>query len=93
MLMLMTNVFLENTVQKALNTIKAFRYIPQYLQCTIIKHVETSILSYTLTYLFRTEVVIYLMERDPTGNSRRFPASEVSNFLKQANMKVYRLSN
>ena len=37
---------------------------------------------------FRTEVVIYLLERDANGNSRRFPASEVSKFLNQANVKV-----
>lgn len=37
----------------------------------------------------KTEVVIYLVERDASGNSRRYPASEVSNFLNQANTKSH----
>ncbi|CAB3985023.1 nucleoporin p54-like, partial [Paramuricea clavata] len=36
----------------------------------------------------KTEVVIYLLERDASGNSRRFPASEVSKFLNQGNAKI-----
>ncbi|XP_046853175.1 nucleoporin p54-like [Xenia sp. Carnegie-2017] len=36
----------------------------------------------------KTEVVIYLMERDAMGNSRRFSSSEVSNFLNQANLRT-----
>ncbi|XP_028397776.1 nucleoporin p54-like [Dendronephthya gigantea] len=36
----------------------------------------------------KTEVVVYLLERDASGNSRRFPASEVSKYLNQTSMKT-----
>lgn len=36
----------------------------------------------------QTEVIIYIVERSPNGNSKRIPASTLFSYLEQANMKV-----
>lgn len=40
-----------------------------------------------LSLSIRTEVIIYLVERSPNGTSKRIPATTLSSFLEQNNIK------
>lgn len=41
-----------------------------------------------LSLSLRTEVIIYLVERSPNGTSKRIPATTLSSFLEQNNIKT-----
>lgn len=49
---------------------------------------KSSLNSFVILPICRTEVIIYLVERSPNGTSKRIPATTLFSYLEQANIKA-----
>lgn len=55
---------------------------------TLSISVVASVIAMCRCLPIRTEVIIYLVERSPNGTSKRIPATTLSSFLEQNNIKT-----